>query len=90
MDYTGSSYEGDMKNDKMEGEGEYTFPSGTKYIGSFKDGQFDGKGTLHFKNGMIVLFRNFFFHSFSLVEKMRLSINFSQQLSNGFCESSIL
>lgn len=69
MDYTGSSYEGDMKNDKMEGEGVYTFPSGTKYIGSFKDGQFDGKGTLHFKNGMIVLFRNFFFHSFPLVEK---------------------
>ena len=27
MDYTGSSYKGDMKNDKMEGEGEYTFPS---------------------------------------------------------------
>lgn len=53
MDYTGSSYKGDMKNDKMEGEGEYVFPSGTKYIGSFKDGQFDGKGTLHFKNGMI-------------------------------------
>ncbi|XP_063685495.1 MORN repeat-containing protein 5-like [Bolinopsis microptera] len=51
MDYTGSSYKGDMKNDKMEGEGEYAFPSGTKYIGSFKDGTFEGKGTLHFKNG---------------------------------------
>ena len=68
MDYTGSSYKGDMKNDKMEGKGEYTFPSGTKYIGSFKDGQFDGKGTLHFKNGMIVSFAQFLIrHSFSLV-----------------------
>ena len=52
MEYTGSSYEGQVKRDKMEGEGEYTFPSGTKYRGFFKDGTFHGRGTLHFKNGM--------------------------------------
>ena len=51
MNYTGSSFEGSTKNEKMEGEGTYTFPSGTKYVGSFKDGTFHGQGTLHFKNG---------------------------------------
>ena len=53
MDYTGSSFEGKMKNEKMAGEGTYIFPSGTKYVGSFKDGTFNGQGTLHFKNGNI-------------------------------------
>lgn len=51
MEYTGSSFKGDTKNDKMEGKGVYTFPSGTKYEGEFKDGAFHGEGTLLFKNG---------------------------------------
>lgn len=54
MNYTGSCYEGELKSAKMDGEGEYTYPSGTKYKGSFKDGTFDGPGTLHFKNGLFL------------------------------------
>ena len=35
----------------MEGEGEYTFPTGTRYVGQMKDGMFHGKGVLYFPNG---------------------------------------
>lgn len=35
----------------MEGEGEYTFPTGTRYVGLMKDGMFHGKGVLFFPNG---------------------------------------
>merc|ERR1711973_1039557 len=53
MEYTGSSYEGEMKNGRMEGKGEYTLPPslGTKYEGEMKDGMFHGEGTLYFSNG---------------------------------------
>ncbi|XP_072016006.1 MORN repeat-containing protein 5-like [Amphiura filiformis] len=51
MEYTGSGYEGDHKNGRMEGKGKYTFPTDTKYEGDMKDGQFHGKGTLFFPNG---------------------------------------
>ena len=33
MEYTGSSYEGQHLNGRLEGEGEYTFPTGTIYKG---------------------------------------------------------
>lgn len=36
---------------RMEGKGEYTFPTDTKYVGEMKDGMFHGKGVLHFQNG---------------------------------------
>ena len=36
---------------RMEGEGEYTFPTGTRYVGQMKDGMFHGKGVLYFPNG---------------------------------------
>ncbi|XP_030598826.1 MORN repeat-containing protein 5 isoform X2 [Archocentrus centrarchus] len=51
MEYTGSSYKGATKNGRMEGEGEYTFPTNTRYVGETKDGMFHGKGVLHFPNG---------------------------------------
>ncbi|XP_061656827.1 MORN repeat-containing protein 5 isoform X2 [Syngnathoides biaculeatus] len=51
MELTGSSYKGPTLNARMEGEGEYTFPSETKYIGEMKDGMFHGGGVLHFPNG---------------------------------------
>lgn len=35
----------------MEGEGEYTFPTGTKYVGETYNGMFHGHGVLHFPNG---------------------------------------
>ncbi|EDO43893.1 predicted protein [Nematostella vectensis] len=53
MEYTGSSYEGDYQNERMEGKGEYTFPPSleTRYEGDMKDGMFHGEGTLYFSNG---------------------------------------
>ncbi|XP_078128200.1 MORN repeat-containing protein 5 [Sander vitreus] len=51
MELTGSSYKGDIKNGRMDGKGEYTFPTETTYEGEMKDGMFHGKGVLHFPNG---------------------------------------
>ncbi|XP_041914576.1 MORN repeat-containing protein 5 [Alosa sapidissima] len=51
MELTGSSYSGTYKNGRMEGEGEYTFPTETRYVGQMKDGMFHGKGVLYFPNG---------------------------------------
>ncbi|KAK7120244.1 hypothetical protein R3I94_020295 [Phoxinus phoxinus] len=51
MEFTGSSYDGDYKNGRMEGMGEYTIPTHTRYVGEMKDGMFHGKGELHFPNG---------------------------------------
>ncbi|XP_043914649.1 MORN repeat-containing protein 5 [Protopterus annectens] len=51
MEYIGSSYEGEHKNNRMEGRGTYTFPTETRYEGEMKDGMFHGKGTVHFSNG---------------------------------------
>ncbi|XP_056289044.1 MORN repeat-containing protein 5 isoform X1 [Pseudoliparis swirei] len=51
MDLIGSSYKGETKNGRMDGKGEYTFPTETKYEGEMKDGMFHGKGVLHFPNG---------------------------------------
>ena len=47
LQYTGSSYDGDIKNERMEGKGTYSFSSGTRYEGELLDGRFHGKGTLH-------------------------------------------
>ena len=53
MEYTGSSYVGEMVTDpvRMEGSGVYQFESGTKYVGSLLDGQFHGEGVLHMTTG---------------------------------------
>uniref|UniRef100_A0A3P8WPX4 MORN repeat-containing protein 5 n=1 Tax=Cynoglossus semilaevis TaxID=244447 RepID=A0A3P8WPX4_CYNSE len=51
MEFTGSSYKGPTINGRMEGRGEYTFPTETKYEGETKDGMFHGKGVLYFPNG---------------------------------------
>ncbi|XP_029372247.1 MORN repeat-containing protein 5 [Echeneis naucrates] len=51
MEFTGSSYKGVMKNGRIQGKGEFTFPTGTKYEGEMKDGMFHGKGVLTFPNG---------------------------------------
>ncbi|XP_019909149.1 MORN repeat-containing protein 5 isoform X2 [Esox lucius] len=36
---------------RMEGDGQYTFPTGTRYVGGMKDGMFHGKGVLFFTSG---------------------------------------
>jgi len=44
----GDKYEGEMKDDKMHGEGEYFFADGSSYKGEFKDNLFHGKGVYTF------------------------------------------
>ncbi|CAL1543526.1 unnamed protein product [Lymnaea stagnalis] len=51
LEYTGSSYEGDYRNGRLEGTGTYTFPTETRYEGEMKDGMFHGQGSLFFPNG---------------------------------------
>ncbi|XP_026862773.2 MORN repeat-containing protein 5 isoform X1 [Electrophorus electricus] len=51
MEFTGSRYSGTYKNWRMEGRGEYNFPTLTRYEGEMKDGMFHGKGVLYFPNG---------------------------------------
>ena len=36
---------------RLEGKGNYTFPTETRYEGDMKDGMFHGNGTLFFPNG---------------------------------------
>nr|CAH8838972.1 unnamed protein product [Trichobilharzia regenti] len=51
MEYCGDKYEGKTRNNRLEGFGKYTLPTGTYYEGEMYDGMFHGKGTLHFQNG---------------------------------------
>lgn len=51
MEYIGSSYEGETVNGRLEGNGMYTFATGTVYKGELKDGLFHGNGTLYFPTG---------------------------------------
>jgi hypothetical protein len=44
MEYIGSSYSGDTKDGRFNGNGTYFFQTGTKYVGELKDGMFEGKG----------------------------------------------
>eukprot|EP00040_Diaphanoeca_grandis_P031402 m.187875 g.187875 ORF g.187875 m.187875 type:complete len:178 (-) comp32319_c0_seq3:3495-4028(-) len=53
MEFTGSSYEGQTKNGRLEGVGKYTFPNGTWYEGGMNDGEFHGHGKLFFPNGNV-------------------------------------
>ena len=38
-------YEGEIENDKPNGWGTFTYPSGSIYEGEFKEGKFHGQGT---------------------------------------------
>ncbi|XP_077322949.1 MORN repeat-containing protein 5 [Lithobates pipiens] len=51
MEYTGSRYRGERREDRLEGKGEYTLPTETRYEGEMKDGMFHNRGTLYFPNG---------------------------------------
>ncbi|XP_043952227.1 MORN repeat-containing protein 5 [Gambusia affinis] len=51
MELIGNRYKGRIKNGRMEGDGEYIFPTDTKYVGEIRDGKFHGKGVLYFTNG---------------------------------------
>eukprot|EP01028_Stygiella_incarcerata_P005493 TRINITY_DN2314_c0_g1_i1.p1 TRINITY_DN2314_c0_g1~~TRINITY_DN2314_c0_g1_i1.p1 ORF type:complete len:160 (-),score=48.34 TRINITY_DN2314_c0_g1_i1:71-550(-) len=51
MDASGCSYEGDVKNGRMEGIGEFKMESGNVYVGEMKDGMFHGNGKIIFPDG---------------------------------------
>uniref|UniRef100_A0A0G4GFC5 MORN repeat-containing protein 5 n=1 Tax=Chromera velia CCMP2878 TaxID=1169474 RepID=A0A0G4GFC5_9ALVE len=49
--WSGTSYEGPLKNEWYEGEGKFHFPNGVTYIGQFRKGEFHGEGALVYPNG---------------------------------------
>lgn len=51
MDFTGTTYEGEIKNGRMEGEGRFSFQNGVVYEGAMMDGMFHGFGIIRFPNG---------------------------------------
>lgn len=51
MSFFDSPFTAQTKNERIEGVGQYVFPSGNIYIGEFQDGKFHGQGTIFFKVG---------------------------------------
>ena len=49
----GNYYEGDYKDDKIEGKGIMIWKNGDRYKGEWKDYLRDGKGTMYYNNGRI-------------------------------------
>ncbi|MCX6350448.1 MAG: hypothetical protein NTX03_01140 [Bacteroidetes bacterium] len=39
-----NNYEGELKNSKLDGQGNYAFSDGSTYEGSFMDGKMEGFG----------------------------------------------
>ncbi len=50
--WSGSCYEGDIKNEWEDGFGKHKFPNGVIYEGNFTKGEFHGDGTLIYPNGV--------------------------------------
>lgn len=50
---SGISYEGSVKNGKLEGTGTIIYPNGDFYEGDFKDGELTGTGKLVYNDGRI-------------------------------------
>ena len=44
------TYQGELKNNKIEGKGTFIYNDGYKYKGEFKNEKFEGKGILSYKN----------------------------------------
>ena len=54
-------YEGDFKDDRVEGNGKFYWGNGNTYIGEFKNGLKHGKGTIFFMDGKVHFEGNFNF-----------------------------
>ena len=50
---SGTRYEGEFKDDKMDGKGIYSWPSGNSFEGEFKNGLMHGHGVKKFANGKV-------------------------------------
>ena len=48
---SGGWFEGEVKNDSLNGKGIYVYDNGTKEEGNFKDGELNGKGIIVYANG---------------------------------------
>ena len=53
LKFGGSTYDGEVKNDKAHGEGIFTFADGSKYEGKFRKNKMHGKGQYTDVNGKI-------------------------------------
>ena len=47
----GREYEGDWKDNKMHGQGEFTWPDGKKYIGDYRKDKKEGNGKFIWSDG---------------------------------------
>ena len=50
--WSGSSYDGPIKNEWEDGFGKHKFPNDVVYEGNFEKGEFHGEGTLIYPNGV--------------------------------------
>ena len=49
----GSTYDGELKDDKFHGKGTYTYPEGSKYEGEWKNHARHGQGKITYLDGTI-------------------------------------
>jgi len=47
----GDEYEGQLKDNQLDGNGTYSFSNGDKYVGQFKSGSKNGYGEYYYKDG---------------------------------------
>ena len=50
-EFAGDKYAGEWKDNKMHGQGIYSYANGDKYVGEYKNGAMHGQGTYTFANG---------------------------------------
>ena len=50
--FDNGNYVGEWKDNKMHGQGTYTYTNGEKYVGEFKDYKIHGQGTYTFPDGV--------------------------------------
>ena len=56
--WSGSKYEGEMKDGWYHGNGRFIYPNGVVYEGEFVKGQFHGTGVLICKKKYIIIIRS--------------------------------